>query len=896
LSGELDELPTAPGLTFVREIGHGGMATVYEALDRKRGPVAVKVLKSTDPERIALFQGECALVRRIDHAAVVPVYDMVVTDQGRIGCTLELIDGSTLHDLRVRGEVPAARAVAVIASAARALAAVHEAGIVHRDVKPANLLIERSGRVRLLDFGVAKDMQASPSRSGAIAGTPHYLAPEQAQAVTTTPATDVWGLGVVLYSLLTGTMPFDSPSLRDLIFQIVASVPRSPRSLNPALDAATEAIVLRCLEKAPHERYPTGAALAAALEAVLPGSVADALAPVTLVRPAAPVVPPPPPKPVRDDAAVHHRWTWELASSPRELWPLVSDTDKFNRAIGLPPVEFSDEPDPRGGLTKIGKFRRLGMDLEWVEHPFEWVAPERQSVLRVYRRGPLEALWSEVTIEPRPGGGSTLIHELWITSKGALGRVASFVELRFRTKNRIEEVYRRLDAAAKKLRTAQDGMPTLHDAFDAGISLAPGGAAFLAKGLASLAASGKPWAALVPRLEATIRETPDAEALRLRPYALARRWEARPRQVFALLAAAVKAGLLGLTWQLLCPRCRVSTRSLDSLAGLSSKVHCEACNLSFETDLARSVELVFKPEPAIRAIPDETYCLGGPGVFPQVVVQQELEPGEERTLKIELLPGSYRVVARGVRSVYPLHVSKEDLEAAAEVTIEENGLKPGPSLLRAGSVFLTFRNASARRRVVRLEDVAFRTDALTALEACGSTELQGAFGTLAPGERLRVTAATWLAVAAPDGLGPKERQAFEDRLCDVVFDCGGAIVPRPGGPGAASETIAAFAETTGAVEAAIQLFLRAAPGLRAALHYGPALAKAAGSFLGYEGEAIEATLALLGECQPGEIAATHPVLGAPGVGDLIGTRETRTQPVRVSEEGYIPVVYLRGAV
>ena len=380
MSDELDLVPTAPGLTFVREIGHGGMATVYEARDTRRGPVAVKVLKSLDPERIALFRGECALVRRVDHAAVVPVYDVITTDQGQIACTLELIDGATLHELRTRGEVPAARAVAIVVSAARALAAVHAAGIVHRDVKPANLLVEWDGRVRLLDFGIAKDMQATQWQDGGIAGTPHYLSPEQAQALTTTPATDVWGLGVVLYSLLTGSMPFDSASLRELIFQIVAGVPRSPRSLNPALDAATEAIVLRCLEKAPHERYPTGAALALALEAVLPGSVTDALAPVKLVRPTATLPAPVAPKPRRDDAAVHHRWTWELVSSPGELWPFVADTDKFNRAIGLPPVEFSDEPDAAGGITKIGKFRRLGMDLEWVEHPFEWVAPERQSV------------------------------------------------------------------------------------------------------------------------------------------------------------------------------------------------------------------------------------------------------------------------------------------------------------------------------------------------------------------------------------------------------------------------------------------------------------------------------------------------------------------------------------
>ena len=138
-----------------------------------------------------------------------------------------------------------------------------------------------------------------------------------------------------------------------------------------------------------------------------------------------------------------------------------------------------------------------------------------------------------------------------------------------------------------------------------------------------------------------------------------------------------------------------------------------------------------------------------------------------------------------------------------------------------------------------------------------------------------MTAATWLAAACRADALPEEQRAFADRVRSVVEDCGGAIVPRAD---SAREAVAAFAEPTGAVEAAIQLFLDPEPELRAALHYGPALAKAAGAFLGYEGETIVATLALLGQCQPGEIAATHPVLGAPGVADLVGTRGRARSP------------------
>ncbi len=371
---------------------------------------------------------------------------------------------------------------------------------------------------------------------------------------------------------------------------------------------------------------------------------------------------------------------------------------------------------------------------------------------------------------------------------------------------------------------------------------------------------------------------------RIRPYELAARWNVPRRVAVALLAHACAEGVLELGWDLLCPQCRVPMRAYPTLATLQAQAHCEACQTSFDTDFARSVEAVFRPRPEVRPVPPLTYCLGGPGFFPHVALQQELEPGETRSLTVKLDLGPWRVAARGLRSTYDFRVVPEG-ETAASVLLERATVKPGPGQLAAGIVGFTFTNDSKKRRVVRIESARWRADSLTALEACGIPELRRLGAAAPPGEPIRIASTCWLAV----------RGVEHARFMERVEEAHGSV------SGGAGVDLAAIALPRAAFSAALAL---AREGASAALHVAPGLACALGDGSGpkaelrtaFDGPGPRIASELLEGCQKGEVAATHLVLGAPGVAELVGTRASRAQERRVNEEGLLGVIYLAGEV
>jgi eukaryotic-like serine/threonine-protein kinase len=195
-----------------RVLGRGGMATVHLSRDTVLDhPVAVKVLAEhlvDDPAFVRRFRREASIAEGLVHPHIVRVLD-VGDEQGRLFIVMEYVDGETLHDLLAReGPQPPARVAELGRQAATALAYAHEAGLVHRDVKPANLLLRHDGLLKVADFGIARPSDATQiTQVGTVLGTPKYLAPEQAGGEAVGPAADVYALGVVLYELLTGTVP-----------------------------------------------------------------------------------------------------------------------------------------------------------------------------------------------------------------------------------------------------------------------------------------------------------------------------------------------------------------------------------------------------------------------------------------------------------------------------------------------------------------------------------------------------------------------------------------------------------------------------------------------------------------------------------------------------------------
>jgi WD40 repeat protein len=259
-----------------QELGRGGMGVVYRArqvsLNR---PVALKMIKAgvlADEADLRRFQNEAEAVALLDHPGIVPVYEVGEHD-GQRYFSMKLVEGGNLADRLAdyRGDPRAA--AGLVAEAAEAVAHAHMRGILHRDLKPANILVDGRGHPHITDFGLAKRVEADVemTASGAILGTPAYMSPEQAagRRGTITTATDVYGLGTILYALLTGRGPFSGDSVVDTLTAVREQPPAPPRKFNAKVPRDLEVICLKCLAKDPRRRYANAQALADDLRAWL---------------------------------------------------------------------------------------------------------------------------------------------------------------------------------------------------------------------------------------------------------------------------------------------------------------------------------------------------------------------------------------------------------------------------------------------------------------------------------------------------------------------------------------------------------------------------------------------------------------------------------------------------
>jgi serine/threonine-protein kinase len=249
-------------------LGSGGMGQVFRVADLASGGArALKVLRPVlddEQDRARRFQREIQILTRIQHPAVLRVLDWGTSEAGLFFVT-ELVDGEDLKvSIRRRGPWAPAPAAALAATVAEALAAAHAQGIVHRDVKPNNIMIASDGSVRLLDFGLARGVGidlATLTRTGTIVGTPGYMSPEQFDALGVDERSDIYSLGVVLFEMLTGRLPFTGQTPVAVALAHKTFPPPLPRSFRKGIPAWLERVVLRCLEKDPARRFATAAEL-----------------------------------------------------------------------------------------------------------------------------------------------------------------------------------------------------------------------------------------------------------------------------------------------------------------------------------------------------------------------------------------------------------------------------------------------------------------------------------------------------------------------------------------------------------------------------------------------------------------------------------------------------------
>jgi predicted Ser/Thr protein kinase len=266
-------LPTCERFEILGEVGRGGMGIVYRARDRETNEViALKVLRpelAGDFSIVERFKNELKLARKITQKNVCRMYDLHL-DGSAVYITMEFIEGQSLRQMLENGaELTVDREIQVIRQICGALREAHNHGIVHRDLKPENVMVDQSGIVKVLDFGVARALNIGRTVTGAILGTPAYMAPEQASGQHIDLRADIYALGLIAYELFTGVAAFAADTPVALALKQVREMPVRPRVLEPSLPPIVEKIILKCLSKNPGQRYQSADELDNALAEIV---------------------------------------------------------------------------------------------------------------------------------------------------------------------------------------------------------------------------------------------------------------------------------------------------------------------------------------------------------------------------------------------------------------------------------------------------------------------------------------------------------------------------------------------------------------------------------------------------------------------------------------------------
>jgi serine/threonine-protein kinase len=260
----------------VGELGKGAMGIVYRAEDPELGrKVAIKTISLTGSDREmdtiqARFRQEARAAGTVSHPAIVTIYDV-----GREGdlafIAMELVEGTELRQLIRDGSLAPTQSLELAALVADGLAYAHGQGVIHRDIKPSNIMVLPDGRVKIMDFGIARLQESDvKTQSGVLLGSPQYMSPEQVAGHALDGRADIFSLGVVLYEMLTGVKPFDGTDLTQLLFWVVNLPHKPPSERNPSLPAVIDYVIARALKKDPQERYASAAELARDLRECIP--------------------------------------------------------------------------------------------------------------------------------------------------------------------------------------------------------------------------------------------------------------------------------------------------------------------------------------------------------------------------------------------------------------------------------------------------------------------------------------------------------------------------------------------------------------------------------------------------------------------------------------------------
>ncbi|MEP4379108.1 MAG: adenylate/guanylate cyclase domain-containing protein [Alphaproteobacteria bacterium] len=577
-----------------------------------------------------------------------------------------------------------------------------------------------------------------------------------------------------------------------------------------------------------------------------------------------------------------HDWEWSFDAPPEVIWPILSDTARFNEAAGLPKHDITETPQDDGSVLFTAVAKQGPLTLAWREEPVNWIANKWFEHRRHFTRGPLKMLCATLRIEPAgPDGKQSHVHYmLEVEAANLLGELAlRTVFFKSTNKTFAALIESTADYARGERDTPFEATPPAFDdatrqriaqAVEA-INATPH-AHGLAEQLARHATTGQ-----------------EVDVVKIRPLALARRWGARPRDVIELCLEATRAGLLDLRWDILCPRCRVAKSISQSLDEMPTGAHCGTCNIDYDRDFSRNVELSFQPAAGIRPVAFGEYCLFGPMSTPHIVAQVCVAAGATRELEAPFTAGRYLV-----RTLEAGPETDFDFEGGGfpEVQIGDGTVSVGTAVA-PGTLRLI--NKSTHDRNVVVEERAWERDALTADRVTALQTFRDLFSDqlLRPGDEVAIQRVTLMftdlqgSTALYESIGDarayglvRDHFAF---LTGIVREHDGAVVKTIG-----DAVMAAFVEPGQALAAALEIqqavaefnrtHAQAAGGdnliaIKVGIHGGPCIAVTLNDRLDYFGTTVNMTARLEGQSRGGDIIVSTSLAGDPAVAALLAQRK-----------------------
>lgn len=566
-------------------------------------------------------------------------------------------------------------------------------------------------------------------------------------------------------------------------------------------------------------------------------------------------------------------WTWTFDLPPKELWPVLADTNRFNEAMGLPAYTLEATPQPNGTVLRRGKGKAAGFTLEWEEKPYEWIENRHFRQSREFTKGPFRRFGPVFDIEPDGKGGSKVSYALEYEPLTLTGRLFG-ARLARQAGAVVEKRILEAVAFAKGERATWFDLPPPE---------LPQGARERAAALAAEVDRSPYGNGLGRKLADVVLTGMATDLAHLKPKRLAHDLEVPERTAIEACLAGTRAGLLTMKWDLLCTNCRGAKLTASALSELPRGAHCPSCNIDYDRDFEKNVELSFAPSPSVRPLAAGGFCLSGPMATPHVVVQLLLGAGETRSIALDLPPGSYRL-----RTLHP--GAFVDVEHAGDafpgLRITAEGVVATPPG-KAGTI--AFANDAGFELAALIEDRTWTREALTAPEVISLQAFRDLFAeaTLRPGDEAGVgqvallfsdlQGSTALYERVGDAVAFNVVREHFALLASIVRDHDGAVVKTIG-----DAVMASFGDPAHAVKAALAMQARIVDHdlvLKLGVHAGPSVVVTLNDRLDYFGSTVNMAARLQGQSAGGDIVLSRAIADDPAVQPLLSRLPLRQESV-----------------